>query len=318
MLVLPLIASLALGQVYRWVDKSGEQHFTDDRSTIPKGAKVMPFEPQEPNVSIGNLRDDEPVAAKATRPAQLDESKRIERPETKTSEAATIVLDTLPRSLKPGDAEILLSAVQQAIESPKLRVLGGLRQTVHVAIIENKDDPKLRHVASLAVGFAGSATQVYLLSPYIGVVGYGRPRPWAEIALHEVAHAQMFQFTGAKRVPRWFTEGYAMYVANEEGYASKEDVAYWALEKGGGEPLANSFSPKATATETFQHYALALEALRLMVGTRGESGVAALLQEMREGADFDTAFKKAMGQSVRELEAVLLTRLKPYFHSRAQ
>lgn len=314
MLFLPLIPLLALGQVYRWVDKTGEQHFTNDRSTIPKGAKVLPFEPQEPNVSIGNVRDDaQPAEESAPRaPPAVVESKTVERAEPK--DAPTIVLDALPKSLKPGDAEVLLSAVQQAIESPKLKALGGLRKTVHLTLIEKQDDPKLRHTSSLAVGFAGSPTQVYLLSPYIGVVGYGRPRPWAAIALHEVAHAQMFQSTGSKRVPRWFTEGYAMYVANEEGYASSEDIAYLAIEKGGGEPLSNAFS----GPDTLQAYALSLEALKLMVGTRGEAGVAALLREMYRGQEFEAAFQKAMGLSVRELEAALLARLKPYFHARAQ
>ncbi|MFO0596710.1 MAG: DUF4124 domain-containing protein [Myxococcaceae bacterium] len=36
-----LLLALLLGQtIYEWVDSKGESHFTDDQSSIPKGAKV--------------------------------------------------------------------------------------------------------------------------------------------------------------------------------------------------------------------------------------------------------------------------------------
>jgi len=317
LLLAPLVPLLLLGQVYRWVDKSGETHFTDDRNSIPKGVKAMPFEPGEPDVSLGSVPESSPVAAPPL-PLKGKSTERAPAPEAPRAEAPTLVLDPLPASLKGGDAEILLNAVQQAIESPRLKSLGGLRKTVHLNVIEKQDDPRLAHLNSLAVGFAGSATQIFLLSPYIGVVAYGRPRPWAEIVLHEVAHAQQFQFTGPQRVPRWFAEGYAMFVAGQQAYASKEDMAWWAIEKGSGAPLSTSFSGAGGLDYTLTHYALALEALTLMIETRGEPGVAALLRDMRDGQSFEAAFRKGQGMTVSELEALLLARLKPHFHTRGQ
>jgi hypothetical protein len=45
-----LIISLALGQIYEWVDSKGESHFTDDVSTIPKGVKRRTTEGTAPVV----------------------------------------------------------------------------------------------------------------------------------------------------------------------------------------------------------------------------------------------------------------------------
>lgn len=46
-----LLVSLALSQtVYEWIDSKGESHFTDDVSTIPKGAKRRTTEGTAPVV----------------------------------------------------------------------------------------------------------------------------------------------------------------------------------------------------------------------------------------------------------------------------
>jgi hypothetical protein len=41
---------LTLGQVYVWTDAKGESHYTDDRSSIPKGVKVRTTEGADVNV----------------------------------------------------------------------------------------------------------------------------------------------------------------------------------------------------------------------------------------------------------------------------
>ena len=66
---------------------------------------------------------------------------------------------------------------------------------------------------------------------------------------------------------------------------------FLAVEKSGGEPLANSFALKANSgSETLQYYTLSSYALKVMVGLKGERGVAALLRAMREnGLEFTAA-----------------------------
>lgn len=48
MLRLTVLVAALLGQtVYTWTDKNGEEHFTDDPSSIPKGVKAKTMQPGE-------------------------------------------------------------------------------------------------------------------------------------------------------------------------------------------------------------------------------------------------------------------------------
>ena len=47
-MTLALLVAALLGQtIYEWTDSRGEVHFTDDKSSIPKGAKVKTTEGEE-------------------------------------------------------------------------------------------------------------------------------------------------------------------------------------------------------------------------------------------------------------------------------
>jgi hypothetical protein len=49
-MTLALLVAALLGQtIYEWADSRGEVHFTDDKSSIPKGAKVKTTEGEEIN-----------------------------------------------------------------------------------------------------------------------------------------------------------------------------------------------------------------------------------------------------------------------------
>jgi len=49
-MTLALLVAALLGQtIYEWTDSRGEVHFTDDKSSIPKGAKVKTTEGEEIN-----------------------------------------------------------------------------------------------------------------------------------------------------------------------------------------------------------------------------------------------------------------------------
>jgi hypothetical protein len=58
-----LIITLALGQIYEWVDSKGESHFTDDVSTIPKGVKRRTTEGTAPVVETQTAPKSAPAPA---------------------------------------------------------------------------------------------------------------------------------------------------------------------------------------------------------------------------------------------------------------
>lgn len=71
-MTLALVVAALLGQtMYEWTDSKGEVHFTDDRSTIPKGAKVKTTEGEDVSSISG-----EPMP---TRPPPKQTGKTIDR-----------------------------------------------------------------------------------------------------------------------------------------------------------------------------------------------------------------------------------------------
>jgi hypothetical protein len=78
---------VVLSQVFVWTDSRGEQHFTDDRSSIPRGAKVRTTDGAELSVvSSGLDRGDAGLerrdAGLDRRDAGLAATKQVEVPDT--------------------------------------------------------------------------------------------------------------------------------------------------------------------------------------------------------------------------------------------
>ncbi len=327
-LLFALVLVSAQTQMYRWVDKGGEAHFTNDRASIPKGAKVQPYELGESGIAIdAEKKAPEEGASPPPPPGRKAPSTPGPRRALK-EESPRLLLGALPKNSRPGDEETFAAGVETAASSAKLKAFGGLLQSIHIDFIEDARDPRLTLVPEWAAGFALSATQVYLLSPYVGPIRLSQPTLWARMTVHEVAHAQQMQLTQAKLTPRWFSEGYAMYVAGDDPGASLEDVAWWAIARGGGAALSNAFAAGPTrptlrggerADHAMMDYRLSLEGVKLMVARRGERAVAALLRLMHdEPAGFSEAFAKAMGLELKDFEMLLIEELKPHYHQRAE
>jgi hypothetical protein len=226
--------------------------------------------------------------------------------------------------LKPGDETVLREAVAAAVGSDRLQALGGLRRSVHLEVLDTISDVQRLGAPEWAGGFCTGPTRIYLLSPYIGLGGGGRPRPWNEMALHELAHAQLRQWAGSTALPRWFNEGYAMYVARQDPYASPSDIAWWAIRFGGERPLANTWStpsaarpPPALSQVTFA-YGVSNEGVRFYAEAFGEPSLKGLLRALHEGSPFELAFERASGLELREFERRFIEHLRPAFHDRAE
>lgn len=71
-----LVASLSLGQTFVWTDSKGEEHFTDDRASIPKGVKVRTTEGDE----ISTVESAPPPGPKNAQPLKGGKAKPGEDP----------------------------------------------------------------------------------------------------------------------------------------------------------------------------------------------------------------------------------------------
>jgi len=301
-------------------------HYTDNPASIPRGVKATTTE-GAPISEISGARRPALKAPPAPAPGQRPPP-ASEHADDDDEPTPSIVLGPLPTSLKPGDREILEGAVEAARASPRLARAGGLRRSLAVDLIERADDPRLVGVPEWSGGFAVSARQVYLLSPYLGAVGGGRPRAWNEMTLHEVAHAQQQQWTGNAPVPRWFREGYAQYVSGEQPRASASDVAWWATRHGGAAPLLNTWNSVGKGPVTVGHasradhalfaYGVSLEGVLLLVDLGGDGALRALLEAMHRGASFEAALEATLGVDERELERRFLERVRPAYGQRAE
>jgi hypothetical protein len=327
-----LLPVVLLTQVYQWTDASGQLHFTDDLATVPRGVRVTTpagepvqvLSPQRPTPAPGATSPG-PRAAPPKEGRSHDEDgpgvrsgESAVRPRLRDEAAPVVRLGRLPPDLRPGDAELLQGAVAAAQASAALRAFGGLRWSIAVDVVASAEQLRRFGVPEWAGGFAVSPRQVYLLSPYLGVASHGRPRPWHQLALHEVAHAQQQQWTGAAEVPRWFREGYAMYVAAEAPGASPSDVAWWAVRHGGSAPLQRTWDDARRADRALFAYGVSLEGVQLLVTVAGEDGVRRLLQAMRDGQPFAGAFRHATGEDLATFERRFLEGVRPRYQERGE
>jgi hypothetical protein len=313
-----LLVLLVLSEVYVWTDSHGEQHYTDDLATVPKGVKVKTSEGEAVSVM---------PAPRATRPAPVAPAPTAAPPRPKRADETeahpTLELRALPSSLKPGDDLVLQQAAATAQRSDRLAAMGGLRRTVFLEVLDRMEDVTRRGAPEWAGGFTTGPTQVYLLSYAIGTL-CGRPRPWNEMTLHELAHAQLWQWAGSQQ-PRWFKEGYAMWVARQDPAASTADIAWWAVRFGGQRPLTTTWSapetttaPVAERSRVTDAYGVSCEGVRFLVERFGESALKAIITGMHEGAGFDEAFRAATGLTSEAFEQAFLEHLRPAFHERAE
>jgi hypothetical protein len=124
----------------------------------------------------------------------------------------------------------------------------------------------------------------------------------AETFDHELSHILLHAAVGARPVPRWFTEGVAIWQAGE-AVLDRLTAARRAA-------LTRNLIPLHELTDGFPAQGAALElayaqSALFVHWLEREYGVAALprlVRSMRDGADFDTAFRAAFGAPVETLE----------------
>lgn len=119
---------------------------------------------------------------------------------------------------------------------------------------------------------------------------------------HELAHVALQRWLGAARTPRWFTEGYAQWVAGEWSVDSAWRLRLALL--GDRAPALDSLSlewPIAEADARIA-YLLSASAIAYLVDRSGERGLRVLLRRWRESMDFDQAFRATYGLTMGQFE----------------
>lgn len=293
---------LILAQVYRWTDARGDVHYTDDRSTIPRGVKVQTTGGEDLTVVPAT----KPPPKVATADAGV---RRSEEPATQTDEV-TVRITRYDVEVSDADREFIERSVREAAASPRLKTWGGLRRSVTGTIA-----PASVMLNGEAFGMAGG-TQFWLIGPGELRHHSGRAMMYPEAALHELGHLVEDHWARSGR-PRWFAEGFACYVADVQRAATIDDIAAWVYTEGGATPLDRAFQ-KDSKCSVHLAYAIAHEALKFLVTVVGEAGIRQMFEARARGATFDTAFLRVANMTVTDFQRRFIDSLRPHYYERSK
>lgn len=287
--------------IYRWTDKRGEVHYTDDPRKVPPGTKLETTEGEELMV-VPAPPPRAPAPTKKASPALPP------APETQTG-PVEVRLTKVEVELTPEDRSYIEESLRGAAASPRLAAWGPLRQSVSVEIT-----PASR-MGVEAFGMAVGKNRVLLRAPK-ETRACGHPLPYEAAVVHELAHLLEHQVAGMAR-PRWFAEGFASYVASDDRQASLDDIAWWVIHEGGARPLDRMFSVPG-ACDTRVAYAIARKALVFLVELVGEDGVKRMFEKRAAGAEFAASFRDVAGLTVEEFQTRFAQSLRPNYYERAR
>ncbi len=288
--------------IYRWTDKHGEVHYSDDPAAAPKGAKVeattgeelmvVPAAPVAPRAAVRPAASSPPVATRAKQQGPVE-----------------VRLTKIEVELSDEDRRYIEEALRTAAESPRLAAWGELQESISVEIAP------VTRMGVEAFGLAVGMNRMLLRAPK-ETPAWGHPLPYADTAVHELAHLLEHHLAGMAR-PRWFAEGFASLVTGDTRQASLDDIAWWVIHEGGPRPLDRMFAVRG-ACMIHVAYAIAREALVYLVELVGEAGIKRMFDERHAGATFEAAFRDVSGLGLDEFQAQFAQWLKPHYYERAR
>ena len=112
---------------------------------------------------------------------------------------------------------------------------------------------------------------------------------------HEVAHVLFARAAGGQLVPRWFNEGLAMAAERPTGLSDRSRLA-WTLVWDGTldlNQLETLFGQGRGASQ--RAYAVSGALVREVIRAYGDDAPGRILEELADGATFDSAFRTATG-----------------------
>lgn len=310
-LLLLVTAAPVLAQpVYRWTDRAGQVHYTNDPAALPADARVETTDGEAlTEVGASAATAPRPKPAAATLPAPIREGGRAR---ARRPGPVEVKLTKVEVAVSDADREYIEAAIRAGAASPRLAEWGGLLEAVDVEIAA-----KARMKGCDGDGAFGLAVgpNLVLLRAPADTVSWGQALDYEMTVVHELAHTLEHQVAGGGR-PRWFAEGFAMFVSDASGFASLEDVAWWVLHEGGARPLDAMFDGSRHC-KVHLAYAIARQAVSFLVQLVGQAGVQRMFALRAQGAGFEPAFAKVAGFPLAEFQKRFAESLRPHDFERA-
>lgn len=192
-------------------------------------------------------------------------------------------------------------AVASADHSAALRMTGvdGFARTIRI-VLAPESSTLARRTPSWVSGFADGQAWTIVVFP-ARVPSYP-DRNLEALVRHEVAHILVDAAAGGRSVPRWFHEGVATVAAREWGL---EDGARYAMAVVGRrerttEDLDEGFA--AGGRRAARAYALSAAFVRMLESDHGPDVTARVLERVRRGTAFRSAYREATGEPLARAE----------------
>jgi hypothetical protein len=187
--------------------------------------------------------------------------------------------------------------------------LRGMGDPVDIVITRDLEDfrhamPTVAHrtgsnrVGDWVAGIAFPANRLVILR-----LSHFPAREIRSTLIHELAHVYVAEAARLRRVPRWFNEGVAMMLSDENTLQHLESIL--AVQAAGSMPDLEELDWAFTAhrSQIGRSYAASFAFLRWAVESRGGTHlIQELLQRLATDQDFAMAFQSVFGGTVGELQ----------------
>jgi hypothetical protein len=200
-------------------------------------------------------------------------------------------------------AQNIATSTQTSIDS--LQTLYGLAKVapIQVWIYPNTTDFAGARQQNSREAVAGLSYPEFALTT--AIIPDGNAQELGRVMPHEVSHQILYQATHNpwNAPPVWLDEGLAEYAqtAGTDGFLQSVQTAAQSGQLLGLAGLTLSF-PFAPDT-AYLAYAESFSAVSYIAQTYGEAGLTRLVRELATGVPYDTAFQRALGRTMEELEA---------------
>ena len=135
---------------------------------------------------------------------------------------------------------------------------------------------------------------------------------WKEVLVHEFSHAVTLHATNFN-IPRWFTEGLAVYDEHTPRSFTQDQMLVTALKKGQIirlEDLNRSFTRPKSQFQILLAYVQGEICIEYLVQQHGFEKILALLKSMHQEVAFDASVKDLLGMSMEELSDAMYAHTK--------
>ena len=131
----------------------------------------------------------------------------------------------------------------------------------------------------------------------------GRGGGWsdARVLRHEWAHIGLHQYLDGRRVPRWFSEGYAQWASGGWDWSEGWKLRI-ALVRDGSPLDSLTFSWPRDEARARTAYLLSATTVEYLVVQSGSRGLEVLLRRWKETGNFELAFRNTFGVTTAQFE----------------